>query len=88
LQINGLGKSYGAETLILGTEVGQGRAPKQQVFEFASEDISWKDEWLEFRQAVLLGKQPLANAGDNLEVSKALEALYKSAKLGKIININ
>ena len=87
LVINGLGKSYGVETLTLGTDVGQGRAPLEEVFEFTGPDESWKEEWKEFRQAVLEKRQPLANASDNVEVVLALEALYTSAKSGKLEQI-
>lgn len=87
LLVNGLGKSYGTETLTWGTDVGQGRVPTEQIFEFTGEDISWKEEWKEFRQAVLTHKQPMSSASDNVEVCRALEALYLSAKLGKIVKI-
>jgi predicted dehydrogenase len=87
LVVNGLGKSYGVETLICGADVGQGRSPKEEVFEFIGDDISWREEWLEFRSAVLESRQPLASAKDNIEVNKALEALYRSSQSGKIIKI-
>jgi predicted dehydrogenase len=87
LLVNGLGKSYGTETLTWGTDVGQGRVPTEQIFEFIGEDISWKEEWKEFRQAALFRKQPMSSASDNVEVCKALEALYLSAKTKKIIRI-
>ncbi len=87
LIINGLGKSYGVETLTLGTDVGQGRAPLEEIFEFVGEDVSWKEEWKEFRQAIILKRQPLASAQDNVEVVLALEALYCSAKSNKLEKI-
>lgn len=85
--VNGLGKSYGIETLTLGTNVGQGKVPKEQVWQYEGPDISWKAEWKEFRTAVENKRQPLANAIDNLVVNKILESLYLSAKKGKIMNI-
>ncbi len=87
LVINGLGKSYGKETLVLGTEVGFGKVPKEQIFDFEEKDISWREEWKEFRNSILEKREPLANAKENLEVNKILEALYRSARSGKIIQI-
>ena len=83
--VNGLGKSYGTETLTFGTQVGQGKVPKEEIFVFEGQDISWNDEWLEFRNAVIGRRQPLANAQENFQVNKILEGLYLSAKKSKII---
>lgn len=87
LLCHGLGKSYGPEKLVFGTSVGQGRVPVQEEFEFAEGDISWKEEWKHFRQAILNKRKPLANAWENFAVTAVLDALYKSARSNKIVKI-
>jgi predicted dehydrogenase len=87
LIINGLGNSYGVETLTLGTEVGQGKTPIEEVFKLEGPDISWREEWVEFKNSIVEKRQPLANAEDNVIINKILQGLYKSAKKSKIIKI-
>lgn len=76
LKINGLGGSYGTETLNYGVRL-PGQAPKEKRWEFRGEDVSWKHEWLNFRQAVL-GKRELIGSGeDGLAVLHLIEKIYK-----------
>ncbi len=87
LIIDGLGKSYGVEKLTLGTSVGKGKVPKEKIWQFEGKDISWQEEWKEFRSAVFNHRQPLASGKDNVTVMKILDGLYKSAKTNKIIKL-
>lgn len=76
LKINGLGGSYGTETLNYGVRL-PGQAPKEKRWEFKGEDVSWKHEWLNFRQAVF-GKRELIGSGeDGLAVLHLIEKIYK-----------
>ncbi len=87
LFINGLGRSYGAETLTLGQEEKLGRPYKEKQWVFPPEDISWKKEWEDFR-AMSLGKKSFEVAAkENIAVMKSLDALYKSGQQHKIITI-
>ncbi|MEK6530941.1 MAG: Gfo/Idh/MocA family oxidoreductase [Deltaproteobacteria bacterium] len=52
LIIDGLGGSYGKETLRLGIRGKKGGAPREKVFEFNEPDCSWKEEWKEFLSAI------------------------------------
>lgn len=87
LLINGLGRSYGVETLTLGTGVGGGKPPKQRVWQFPGADNSWVLEWQNFRAAVLREKSPLSSAKDNVEVMLAMDSLFKSVRSKKLEKI-
>ena len=87
LHIKGLGRSYGVETLTYGKRVGLGKPPKEKVWEFPGEDISWRGEWRNFRDAIFAGKPLLSSGADNVEILKVLDGLYKSATTGKLVKI-
>lgn len=76
LKISGLGGSYGIETLIYGLRV-PGQAPKEKRWEFKGEDVSWKHEWLNFKQAVFGKKELIGSGEDGLEVLHLIEKIYK-----------
>ena len=81
LEINGLGGSYGTETLKIGKRIAAGKAPEFTEEVFEGEDLSWKSEWDDF----LSGS---GNADDGIGAMKILDALYRSAKSGKTIDLN
>lgn len=87
LFINGLGRSYGTETLRMGLEKQLGKPYKETIWEFPGEDISWKEELKEFGRAIAEHRKPMASGAENVTVMKLLDGLYRSARTGKIINI-
>ncbi len=87
LAVNGLGRSYGVETLTYGTGVGLGRPPKERIWEFSGPDASWESEWKEFRRAVATGRPVMSSAEENYSVMRAMDALYKSAKSEKMTRV-
>jgi predicted dehydrogenase len=80
LSINGLGGSYGPETLEWGKRKQEGGRPDIEFFEFPSSDRSWEMEWKEFRTAIEENRQPLRNGIDGLRANQVVEAMYKSSK--------
>ena len=56
VRVEGLGGSYGAETLEFGKRREGGGAPEIEVFPFVPEDVSWREEWKEFRSAIGEGR--------------------------------
>lgn len=76
LKINGLGGSYGNETLTFGIRV-PGKAPKEKGWVFEGEDISWKNEWINFRNAVLSEKKIIGSGKDGLMTMKVIEKIYR-----------
>ena len=78
LSINGLGGSYGTETLEFGKRKPEGGKPDIETFEFEAADTSWESEWVEFRSAINEGRQPLRNGLDGLRANQVIEAIYES----------
>jgi predicted dehydrogenase len=83
LRIEGLGGSYGPETLEFGRRRKEGGVPDIQRFEFPPEDISWKMEWQEFVSAIEEKRQPLGNGIDGLRANEVIEAIYESSRTGE-----
>ena len=75
VKINGLGGSYGKETLIFGGRI-PGQAPTEQVYEFDEPDNSWDLEWKNFKQAIKNPKKLLSSGKESLEVMNIIEKIY------------
>ncbi len=87
LGIEGLGGSYGTETLTITRRSEEGGTPKQETEQFPGPDDSWRLEWQEFVSAIREGRQPLANGQDGLATMKLIGALYESAWTGQVVNL-
>lgn len=87
LIIEGLGRSYGREKLIYGDRKRLGKAPSESIFSFPKKDISWELEWRNFIKAIKDKRQPIGNGYDGMKANELLSALYKSARLNKVIKI-
>jgi predicted dehydrogenase len=97
LIVDGLGGSYGPETLKIGKRPkalgadGQtmypGGAPDEEVIVFDGPDASWEAEWQEFVSSIDENRQPLGNGFDGLEANRMLEAVYASARLNRPVKI-
>ncbi|MFQ5633137.1 MAG: Gfo/Idh/MocA family protein [bacterium] len=87
LHINGIGGSYGPETLEFAIRKEEGGRPEIRNYQFPSDDVSWENEWQEFRNAVLGKRQPLANGTDGLKVNIVVDALYESSLQKKEIQL-
>ena len=85
LKINGLGGSYGPESLEIGKRRKEGGRPDIEVIEFPADDVSWKEEWREFRNAIAENRQPLGNGYDGLRANQVIEAIYKSSREKKVV---
>ncbi len=87
LKISGLGGSYGPESLEVGRRNEGGGRPDIEVIEFPSEDISWKEEWKEFKNAISENRQPIGNGYDGLKANEVIEAVYKSSRQRKWVTL-
>ncbi len=85
LKITGLGGSYGTETLTLTRRKKEGGAPDQTVESFTGPDLSWKQEWEDFVNGILLKKPYLGTAQEGLSVMKTLQAIYRSHQSQKVV---
>jgi predicted dehydrogenase len=80
LVIEGLGGSYGEETLTIAHRAMQGGAPRMERLAFPGPDQSWTLEWDDFLGGVLDDRPYLGGAEDGLIAMATLDALYRSAR--------
>jgi predicted dehydrogenase len=78
LKIDGLGGSYGPEVLEFGKRKKEGGRPEIEIIEFPSEDVSWKNEWEEFKKAIEEKRDPIGSGIDGLKANEVIEAIYRS----------
>ena len=77
IAIDGLGKSYGAERLTFYKMSEQMGPPDTKTLEFPGDDVSWKEEWLDFKKSISTGKEPCGNLEDAYKALKIVKAIYK-----------
>ena len=85
--VEGLGRSYGTETLTRHRRRPQGGPPETECTEYSGEDASWADEWEDFLGAVLEGRPMLGSANDGVAAMRTLDALYRSAALRSPVSV-
>jgi predicted dehydrogenase len=79
LIMEGLGGSYGVETLTWGRRRPESGPPIIEVFEFDGPDLSWQREWSDFVGALRGDYLPLSHGADGLKTMKMISAFYESA---------
>jgi predicted dehydrogenase len=87
VRVEGLGGSYGVETLTVGHRRPESGPPIEERFEFSGPDQSWQAEWREFTSAICENRQPLANGEDGLETMRLIAAIYESARSGQVVHL-
>ena len=94
LKITGLGGWYGQEKLEFGKRKKEGGSPDIQNFEFEFRDISWENEWKEFKESVKAKEENtyymnkiINDASDGLKANQIIDAVYKSSLKNKIVKI-
>jgi predicted dehydrogenase len=87
LRAEGRGGPYGASRLILHQCNPRGGKPTETLWEFDDSDPSWGHEWAEFIDGLRHGREPMANGVEGLRAMEIVEALYRSARDKKIINV-
>jgi len=80
LTVEGLGKSYGVERLLVALRKPEGGVPEMTETIFDQPDTSWQLEWQEFMQAVDTGAAYWGTPEDGVAAMKMLDALYRSAQ--------
>lgn len=84
--VDGLGRSYGPETLIVAKRRLEGGAPYMERTVYDEEDISWREEWADFMSAIVDGTPYMGTPSDGVTVMGLLDALYRSAQSGQAVN--
>lgn len=80
LVVNGLGGSYGPETLDWARRRPEGGRPDIESFTYPEHDISWEEEWKEFRDATASRRQPLGSGEDGLAANRVIAMMYESSE--------
>ena len=75
ITVEGLGGSYGVEKAILGKRAFF-EPFKEEVIEFRGRDISWEEEWREFKNAIQENRESMANGRDGVEAVKIAYLVY------------
>jgi predicted dehydrogenase len=88
IKIDGLGGSYGKETLEVGYRQPNGGIPASEHFDFADEDNSWVLEWKEFKQSIEENRDPIGSGKDGYAANVIIDAIYKSNDLNKPVSVN
>ena len=87
LIIEGLGGSYGKETLRFGKRPPESGAPEETTYEFEETDKSWELEWKEFADAIIIGSDYQAKGYDGYHAVRLVHAIYESSQTGKKIQL-
>ena len=78
-EITGLTRSYGPQTLKIYRMDESMGPPSVETIEYAEDDVSWSNEWAEFREAIEQGREPVGNLGDALYAWEIVEAAFDAA---------
>jgi predicted dehydrogenase len=85
--VNGLGGSYGPETLVHARRRPEGGPPDEREWAFEASEVAWTAEWQEFADAVRHGRDPLGTAADGYEAARVVDAIYESARSGETVRL-
>ncbi len=80
IRVEGLGGSYGPETLTVGLRQAESGPPAERESTFAGPDPSWESDWNDFVDAVERGRPPEANGEDGLASMRLVEAIYRESR--------
>ncbi len=87
LTVEGLGKSYGVERLMIAVRKPEGGVPELSETVFDGPDLSWQREWQDFISAVAMETPYLGTPEDGVAAMKMLDSLYRSAKEDAIAHV-
>ena len=87
LHMDGLGGSYGLETLTVGMRNTAGGPPLIQNESFPGSDESWRLEWEDFVHAIQEEVTPIGSLDDGLKANRIVDAIYESSRLNKPVEL-
>jgi predicted dehydrogenase len=80
LHIDGIGGSYGVERLAYYKMLPQMGPPETTIWEYPGEDTSWRLEFAEFADDIILNRQPAADLNDAYAALKIVDRIYKDSE--------
>ncbi|HSK20610.1 MAG TPA: Gfo/Idh/MocA family oxidoreductase [Longimicrobiales bacterium] len=87
IHVEGLGGSYGQESLVLTRRAQPGAETGIERSEFTDNDSSWAREWADFAAALHGARLHHGTADEGLQVLATVDALYAAARSGSAISI-
>jgi predicted dehydrogenase len=78
-RVEGLGGSYGSETLTVGRRSADGRLPEETVAIYGGPDPSWEADWVDLIAAINEGRKPEVDGAGGVAVMSMVEAVYSAA---------
>jgi predicted dehydrogenase len=85
--VEGLGGSYGNERLTVGKIIHTGPFVSECT-EFRGANISWSEEWKEFRSAIAEKRRPLGDGLDALEAMRLVFAAYEASTKRTVVTLS
>jgi predicted dehydrogenase len=83
--VNGLGGSYGGETVTIGRRRSDSGPPDEELFAFSKPDYSLYNEWAEFVAAIQEDREPLGNGYDGYQALMLAYSAYASARKNHVV---
>jgi predicted dehydrogenase len=77
--VEGLGGSYGVETLTIGRRRPESGPPEEETVRFDGPDPSWDGDWADFIEAIVAGRRPAVTGEDGVAVMRLVDALYRGS---------
>jgi predicted dehydrogenase len=87
LCVDGLGGSYGPERLCLGLRQNPGDVPNEKWTEFSGADTSLEQEWEDFLDAIIEGREPMSGGEDAWRTLRLVQAIYQAASERRTLQI-
>jgi predicted dehydrogenase len=88
IHIQGLGGSYGLETLEIGYRNKNGGKPDIKEYSYPDEDDSWLMEWQNFKKGIETGSYIIGDALDGHYANIIIDAIYRSNEKNEPVRIN
>jgi predicted dehydrogenase len=82
LRVDGLGGSYGEETLTVGRRRRGGSVPDEELHRFPASTEPWRADWNDFLEALEHSRPPAASAQDAVAVMALVSQIYAPGKAG------
>lgn len=86
LIVDGLGRSYGQETLTIGKRKPEFGVPDVETKTY-TEDTSWTEEWKNFLSALRGKAKLIGDAHDGAEANRYVEAVYESTRRKRFVKL-
>jgi predicted dehydrogenase len=78
-RVEGLGGSYGIETLTVGRRSLDGSVPEETVANYGGPDLSWEADWLDLIASINDDRKPEVDGAGGVAVMGMVEAVYSAA---------